>query len=805
MKKIIAVAVLTIISLHLSAQKGSGNENIRYLFTQGNLMMNEHLSDSSLRTFLQLYKADTQNANVCYFIGQLYLETPAYKYKALPYLQKAAAHITSRYTPDDPYEKDAPAPAYYYYARAQHINYLFNDAIYSFNVFKKMLSKSDPRQKDIDYWINCCSSGIELVKSPVDCKIINMGDSINSKYPDYNPAVSADEQEILFTSRRLGGINDSNSEKDSLGFYNEQMWISYPKTDNSWTKAKTLGNTVNAGGNNATLSVSPDGQELFFVQSETGANNLYVSYLRGMQWSGGQTLDSASPGTINNGTAGRGACISPDGKTLIFSSDRAGGIGGADLYKITISDSGRWSQPVNLGPNINTEYDEDAPFIHADDSTLFFSSKGHNTMGGFDVFMAQMDTGATWGKPTNLGYPINTPDDDAYFNVSPDGRRAYYSTVRKDEIGEKDIYEVIFNVPLPVKHVAVLSGYIRSPDNKPIPNDIIIKTSAVNGHKNVIKARTNPKTGKFLQVLRPNQTYNVVISTQGKNVFNQNFYLPADSSYYSLSRAFFRTGIILGDTTNVFVPKPKTPLDSMTGSILLNDAPLTPLANMQIQLIDEKGNVIQTTLTDKHGHFTFYKLPRNKSYQIKIDLKDTKLKHLKKLLLANSKGKVVRNFDQNTEDSYYYHDLPANLDDLSEISRVAAVAPKIIRISAEDADFVEYFKYNADQNIQKASNFIALINKIRNRLMHDSVTVTIQSSASKVPTSAQYENSNRILAEKRGQSEKTTILNALKKRQANVKKLRFEMNAEVQGPDYAEDAQDQEKYQQYQYVKVFVH
>ncbi|NNM95069.1 MAG: hypothetical protein HKL88_06355, partial [Bacteroidia bacterium] len=371
MNKVTSLIFSLLLTLQLSAQKGGGNENIRYLFTQGNLMMNEHLNDSSLRTFLQLYKADTQNANVCYFIGQLYLKTPAHKANALAYLRKSVAHISSNYTPDDPYEKRAPAPAYYYYARALHINYQFNDAIYSFNVFKKMLSKSDARQKDIDYWINCCTNGIELLKDPVDCKITNMGDSINSKYPDYNPAVTADEQEIIFTSRRLGGINDSTSEKDSLGFYNEQVWISNIKPDGAWTRAKSIGNAVNTGGNNSCLSISFDGQSLIYCQTEAeGTGNLYVSNLHGLLWGGGRSIDSAAPGTINNGSANPGACVSSDGKTLIFASSRAGGMGGTDLYRITISDSGKWSQPVNLGPNINTEYDEASPFIQADDSTL---------------------------------------------------------------------------------------------------------------------------------------------------------------------------------------------------------------------------------------------------------------------------------------------------------------------------------------------------------------------------------------------------------------------------------------------------
>jgi hypothetical protein len=804
MKRLYTLAISIFITLHLFAQKGDNKEGIRSLFTEANLMMHEHYNDSALKTFLILYKMDPENANFCYFIGQLYLETPAHKADALPYLEKAASHVVTKYLPDDPYEKSAPAPAYYYFARALHLNYQFSDAIVNFNLFKKMLAKNDGRQKDIDYWINCCNNGTELMKMPVDCKVVNIGDSVNGKYPDYSPVVTADEQQLIFTSRRLGGMNDSTSEKDSNGFYNEDIWISNAKIDGSWGMAKNIGNIINTPGNDASVSISPDGQQLIFYRDNTkGTASLNVSYLRGNQWSFSQSIDSASPGAVNSGTFNPSACLSPDQKTLYFSSSRAGGLGGLDIYKISISDSGKWGSPINLGPNINTEYNEDAPFIHSDDSTMFFSSKGHNTMGGYDVFMSKMDTGSMWGVPTNMGYPINTPDDDIYFSSSSDGRRAYYSSVRKEGFGEKDIYEVYFNNPLPVKKVAILVGYIHTPDNSPLPTDILVKSSPVKGGK-VASVRVNPKTGKFLQILRPNQTYNVVISTQGKDVFNQNFYLPADSSYFTLSRAFFRTAIVLGDTTNVFVPKPKIPVTDMGGAVLVNDLPLQPLSNMKIQLVDAKGNVVQTTLTDKDGHFTFEKLPIDQSYLIQVDVADPKLKHLKKLYLANARGKIVRNYDQNKDDSYFYHDLPADLNNLSEISRITAVPPKPIRIASADADYVEYFKYNADQNIQKASSFAALVTKIATRLLKDTVTVSIESSASQVPTSAQYAHSNQVLADKRGVTEKNNILAALKKRQTKIKKLKFDMKGQVQGPEYEQDAQDQDKYQKFQYVKVFV-
>ena len=162
----------------------------RKLFTQGNLMMGENFIDSALKTFIVLYPMDTTDANVCYFIGQLYMLTVSHRYEALPYLEKAAKHVDDKYVPDDPYEKNAPPLAYYYLARAQHLNYKFDDAITNFLKFSKMLNEDDGRHRDIDYWITCCNNAKMFVESPTDCKVVNLGDSINSSYcNDFNTSI----------------------------------------------------------------------------------------------------------------------------------------------------------------------------------------------------------------------------------------------------------------------------------------------------------------------------------------------------------------------------------------------------------------------------------------------------------------------------------------------------------------------------------------------------------------------------------------------------------------------------------------
>jgi len=781
----------------------------RVLFTQGNLMMSENFVDSALGTFQVLYSVDTTNCNVCYFLGELYLLTDTRKELALPYLKKASKHVIDKYIPDDPWEKNAPPNVYYYLARAQHLNYQFDTAINNLNKFKNLLPADDNRLKDIDYWVACCNNAKELMKSPVDCKIINMGDSINTIYPDYSPVITADEQEILFTSRRPSPIDSS---KDINGNYYEDIWASYAKPDGSWTSAEDIGSPINTPGSEASLSLSPDGQQLIlYREGEHGDGNIYISNLNGYQWSNPELIDTANQGEVNSSSLDPFASFSPDKKTLFFSSNRPGGFGGTDLYEIAIGSDGKWGQPVNLGQSVNTEYDEDAPFIHPDDSTLFFSSKGHNTMGGFDVFMATENANGQWDHVQNMGYPINTPDDDIYFKLSTDGRRGYYSSVRPEAYGRKDIYEVIFKKPLPVKPMAVLVGYITSRDNGGrLPNDITIVSSELTGGYSVT-AHVNPRTGKFLQVLRPNQNYNITINTQGHRVFNQKFFLPSDSSYTSLSRAFFRTKIILGDTTNVFATRgtllTAKAEGSMQGKMLLNNDPLEPLSVMPLKLIDEHGNVIQTVFTSNDGSFGFSHLPADHKYTIKADLSDSKLKHLKKLYMANAKGEIIRNYDESIKKTYLFHDLPVDLNSLPELEiakpAVVATDEKVPAASVNAADFTRYFGYNTADVSANDEGFSKLIDIITNKAANGKVTISIEGSASKVPTTL-FSSSNKTLAAGRAKAAKEAIMDALKTKSVDLSKVNIETSSAVLGPDYGHDAKDESKYQKFQYVKVYV-
>ena len=786
-------------------------------------MEGEGFTDSALHSFLYLYSQDTNNANLAYHIGNLYLKTSTHKANSLPYLEKAVKKVSTKYLPDDPFEKNAPPLTYYCLGRAQHLNYQFDNAITNFNTFKRLLSKKDARQDTCNYLIACCNNGKILMQSPVACNVINIGDSINGPYPDYCPILTADEQELLFTSRRPA-LGDST--KDFFGNYYEDIWISYARNDGNWTTAKDIGPPVNTGGNDATVSLLPDGQTLlFYNDNNNGDGNIFVSYYRGTKWTTPQLIDSSNSGVINSKFREPSATLSPDAQTLYFVSDRPGGFGGTDIYRASLQTNGAWGNPVNLGPNINTAYDEDAPYLHPDDSTLFFSSRGHNTMGGFDVFSTRLLPIGKFDSVKNLGYPINTPDDDIYFTLSADGRRAYYSSVRPGGYGEKDIYEVKFSIPYPVIPVAVLVGYLKTPNGNSLPGDVSVITTQGSGGKS-LKTAVNPKTGKFLQVLRPNTSYKVVIASHGDTVFNQQFYLPSDSSYAKLSRSFFRTSIIMGDTTNVFVPRKKQPIAAnvstkdMKGQLLDDDK--KPIPMVKIQLVDEKDSVLFTTITDDHGYFTFKKLDPNKNYVLKVDANDTRSKKLKNLYLADKDGRIVRDFDIHKKGNYFYDHLPASLEELQALafenvtdakgghdknikqqksenySRDTASMPK------SDADFTRYFAYNVDRVSADDADFKTLIDNIAAKASGGAITITVKGSASKVPAGGLFQHSNSVLATLCAQFTWDLIRKALKEKGVDVSKIKVKVRADVEGPVDLGDASDQVKYEKFQFVKVYI-
>lgn len=319
----------------------------------------------------------------------------------------------------------------------------FDNALRFYNEYKQRLeAKSHYQGKDrvpmetVDKSIVECMNGKDLVSHPGNFSIVNIGREINSEFEDYGPVLNEKEDEIIFTTRRREGNLNQDVAEDNKPF--EDIFIAYKK-GGVWGAAANIGKEINTPYHDSNLALSADGKTLYILKDEGGGDIYYCQQRGDGTWASPVPL----PGKVNSSFEEKSITITRDGKTLYFSSNRPGGMGGIDLYMATKDAKGEWSNVKNLGPKINTEFDEEGPFIGYDLTTLYFSSKGHKNMGSYDIFKSAYDPQAkTWSDPENLGYPVNTPDDDIFYITSPDGKRAYYSSVREDGLGYTDIFIV---------------------------------------------------------------------------------------------------------------------------------------------------------------------------------------------------------------------------------------------------------------------------------------------------------------------------------------------------------------------------
>ena len=319
----------------------------------------------------------------------------------------------------------------------------FDNALLFFNRYKQKLAAQPGYQGTdkvalelVEKSIEECNNGRGFVSDPQNFSIVNIGREVNSEFEDYAPVLNEREDEIIFTTRRRDGNLNANVANDNKPY--EDIFISR-KQGGSWSYAENIGGQINTPYHDSNLALSADGKTLYILKDEGDRNSniYYCTLLRDGTWGPPVAL----PAIINSSFDEKSVSISKDGKTLYFSSNRIGGQGGIDLYRATKNEKGEWATVRNLGPKINSPFDEEGPFIDYDMTTLYFSSKGHRNMGGYDIFKSSFDPKTNeWSEPENLGYPINTPDDDIYYMTSSDGKRAYYSSVREDGLGYTDIF-----------------------------------------------------------------------------------------------------------------------------------------------------------------------------------------------------------------------------------------------------------------------------------------------------------------------------------------------------------------------------
>ncbi len=532
-RTLIALLVVLFAMQTLHAQEKSFKE--KFDEAQGYLK-NENFEEA-LPILLELYKADENNANLAYRVGYCYLQSPTEKSKAAEYLEKSEKAVTLTY--DDESHKETGVPPYVYsdLADAYHYNYRFDEAIALYKKYREMLYEDNAEELNlIDRKLEICDNAILLMNTPVRVTIDNVGADVNTQYPEYAPVVTADEQTMIFTSRREGSTGD---QKTIDGKYFEDIYIT-KKVGGQWGTPVNLGEPINTADHEATIGLSVDGQRLIIYRYADGEGGLYESYLDGEIWTEPKKLGS----DINDGGWNSHGTLNAMGDMLCFTSDRPEGFGGRDIYFAKRLPNGEWGLVQNFGPNINTIYDEGSPYLHPDGRTLFFSSKGHNTMGGHDIFMSVLDENGEWGKPTNIGYPVNTTGDDVFYIPSADGKRAYYSSFKDGGQGEQDVYLLTFP-EAEEKGLTVLKGSVTNTRGE-IPQGVIITVFDPKTGDIVGEYAPNSSTGDYLFILPPGMDFDVDYEADGHLFHSLHLDVPKGTAYNEIHRAVTMHPLIIG-------------------------------------------------------------------------------------------------------------------------------------------------------------------------------------------------------------------------------------------------------------------
>lgn len=503
--------VSTSISFAQTETKQKGKVTYKLKMAEAHHLM---LGDNNYRAALNIYRElltdFTNDAMINYRIGECYLNLNAPEL-AVEYFQNARKLQ----------EKPISSALHYYLGIAYHKNLQLNEALESLEKFKATAKKKDLKTYDVSKALTQVNYAKKMKEHPVNVEIEILSENINSRGSDYAPSITADGKTMIFTSRRSdtkgGGVDKAGDYK-----YFEDIYLSsWDSIANDWGKAYPIEGSINTEGHDASLSISPNGHEIYIYRNDGSLyiGDIFVSKKRETsgKWSTPKPLEKP----INTSYYESSASLSADGNKLFFVSERkekkAGAQGKGDIYVVEKISKSAWGEPKNLGPTINTNEDEIAVFIHPDGKTLFFSSKGHLSMGGYDVFMSKFnDKDSTWSTPENLGYPINTVNDDIHFILSTDGKTAYYSNEKKEGMGERDIYKIdMSNYPVLTDGVAIklsiLKGSVKNQEEMPIVGQFTFKDTA---GKEIAKT-TSSSDGEYFITLAGEQTYTISVEAEG--------------------------------------------------------------------------------------------------------------------------------------------------------------------------------------------------------------------------------------------------------------------------------------------------
>jgi hypothetical protein len=392
----------------------------------------------------------------------------------------------------------------YFMGRAYEVNDLYKEAIERYEKYK-LNPIGEDLTEEVNHRINECKNAIELEKKGANVKVTNIGLPINTIGSEYTPILPSNEKFIIYTYRgekSMGGKQSApDKTDDKTGIYFEDIMLAGKDSNNNWIEPKPI-NEINTTGHDAAISISHDGQKLFIYRNVgLGMGDIFMSKLDGTTWSEPEKVKG-----INTNYWEGSVCLSPDEKVIYFSSERPGGYGGSDIYSARLLPDSTWGQVENLGPEINTALNEDAPFMHSDGKTMFFSSTGHNSIGGYDIFRSELKQDK-WETPYNVGKPVNTVQDDKFYVVSADGQRGYYSSEKATGQGQQDIYLVepgMFGKPSALVMVSGIVSY----DRKPVKATISVRSKLTHNDFSGL-FNSNSASGYYLVNLPSGNEYEI--------------------------------------------------------------------------------------------------------------------------------------------------------------------------------------------------------------------------------------------------------------------------------------------------------